>query len=319
MLRTVLISLSKATWAKNLMTSWSFARKNSSRFVAGETSTDALRIAMNLNQSGIKVSLDHLGENTEDREHARQATDEILKVLEEIEAVGAQANVSVKLTQIGLSLDPDFCLENLEAILSKARQYQNFIRIDMEGSGLTDQTIEMYTRMRQLNYENIGVVLQAYLYRSSNDIQQLSSVGPRIRLCKGAYREPAQIAFPQKADVDRNFDQLMEQLMKIAIQAGSPPVSSDGKIPPIPAIATHDPVRIARVKNVSEQIGLSKKAFEFQMLYGIRRDLQQQLVKEGYLVRVYVPYGTHWYPYFMRRLAERPANLWFFMGNIFRP
>ncbi len=194
-----------------------------------------------------------------------------------------------------------------------------FVRIDMEDAPWVDATLELYGRMRQqYNLTNTGVVIQAYLYRSEADVRTLAGVGTHIRLCKGAYKEPPEIAFPKKSDVDAQYDRLAEILLDGAIANGAPMDNPDGKIPPIPAIASHDPARIESAKVYAEKTGLPKQAIEFQMLYGIRRDLQEQLVHEGYPVRVYVPFGTEWYPYFMRRLAERPANLWFFISNFFR-
>jgi proline dehydrogenase len=229
-----------------------------------------------------------------------------------------RANVSVKLTQIGLALDEILCSQNLERILDRAKQYQNFVRIDMEDTPYTDRTIHMYREMRKKGFQKTGIVVQSYLYRTEKDTRDLLGDGASFRLVKGAYKEPADLAFPRKADVDANFDLLTQIMIDGAKNAGCPTVSTDGHIPPIPAIGSHDPKRLEFAKVYADKVGLPKKSIEFQMLFGIRRDLQQQLVREGYPVRVYVPYGTHWYPYFMRRLAERPANVWFFVSNFFR-
>jgi proline dehydrogenase len=196
--------------------------------------------------------------------------------------------------------------------------HNSFVRIDMEDSPVTQKTLDILYSMRERGYDNVGIVIQAYLFRSEDDIRRLISDCYKVRLCKGAYKEPANIAYPKMSDVDASYDRCTGLLIDGALSAECPKVSPDGKIPPIPSLATHDPLRIEFAKKYAEKVGLPKNAMEFQMLNGIRRDLQEQLVKEGYWVRVYVPYGTEWYPYFMRRLAERPANLWFFISNFFR-
>ncbi len=262
--------------------------------------------------------MDHLGESTTTREEAITATEDILVLLDEIENAGVRANVSVKLTQIGLALGDDLCTQNLERILGRAGQYGNFVRIDMEDTPYTDGTIQQYRRMRAKGYVQTGLVIQSYLFRSEKDVRELLAEGARIRVVKGAYKEPAELAYPKKADVDAHYDRLVELCLDAASMAGAPSISADGRIPPIPAIGTHDQKRIQFAKDHATKLNLSKQALEFQMLYGIRRDLQGQCIKEGYPVRIYVPYGTHWYPYFMRRLAERPANVWFFVSNFFR-
>ncbi len=318
MLRSFLIYLSKAAWAQKMVTGWGFAWKFASRFVAGTKIDDAIRVIRDLNGKGIHVTLDHLGENTSRPEEASEATAAIISALDEVKASGLCANVSIKLTQIGLGLDEELCAQNLERILARAKANNNFVRIDMEDTPYTDKTIRLYCRMRDKGYDNTGVVLQSYLYRTEADARQLLASGTKIRLVKGAYQEPADKAFPKKADVDANYDLLTKLMMDAALEQHAPRESKDGCFPPIPAIATHDEKRIGFAKNYAAKISLPRDAFEFQMLYGIRRDLQEQLVKDGYEVRVYVPYGTHWYPYNMRRLAERPANLWFFLGSYFR-
>jgi proline dehydrogenase len=318
MLRSFLIYFSKAAWAQNLVTGWSFAWQIASRFVAGTKIDDAIRAIRELNAKGINVTLDHLGEHTSRPEEASEATAEILSTIDEIKTSNVCANVSIKLTQIGLGLDESVCAQNLERILVRAKENDNFVRIDMEDTPYTDKTINLYCQMHEKGYENTGLVLQSYLYRTEADARKLLEDETPIRLVKGAYQEPADKAFPKKADVDANYDLLTKITMDAALAAKSPKIGGDGCFPPIPAIGTHDENRIAFAKRYAEKIGLAKDAYEFQMLYGIRRDLQEQLVKEGYLVRVYVPFGTHWYPYFMRRLAERPANVWFFISNYFR-
>ena len=318
MLRSFLIYLSKAAWAQRVVTGWSFAWRFASRFVSGTKVDDAIRAIRALNSKGINVTLDHLGEHTSRPEEASEATAAIINTLDEIKASGLCANVSIKLTQIGLGLDESVCAQNLERILARAKEDGNFVRIDMEDTPYTDKTINLYCQMRQKGYDNTGVVLQSYLYRSEADARKLLEDHTPVRLVKGAYQEPADKAFPKKADVDANYDLLSKIIMDAALAADSPRVHGDGCFPPIPAIGTHDEKRIEFAKNYAEKIGLPRDAYEFQMLYGIRRDLQEQLVKQGYQVRVYVPFGTHWYPYFMRRLAERPANIWFFVSNFFR-
>jgi len=318
MLRSLLIYLSKASWAQRLVMGWSFAWKAASRFIAGTRIEDALRVIRDLNARGIKVTLDHLGEHTSTAEEASEATVAITRTLGAIKKSGLCANVSIKLTQIGLGLDERVCRQNLERILAKGKEYHNFVRVDMEDTPYTDQTIGLCQQMRRKGYRNVGIALQSYLYRTEADARKLLSDKTPIRLIKGAYQEPASKAFPRKADVDANFDLLTKLMMDAAKGMRSSKGSPDGCVPPIAAIGTHDEKRIAFATQYAEKIGLPTSAFEFQMLYGIRRDLQEKLQREGYSVRVYVPFGTHWYPYYMRRLAERPANIWFFVSNFFR-
>jgi proline dehydrogenase len=289
-----------------------------SRFVAGETLQDGIQTIKLLNAKGINATLDHLGEHTDSPDKARQATQDIILALDMIAETGVRSNVSIKLTQIGLGVNKDLCADNLALILEKAKSLGNFVRIDMEDSPVTQVTLEVLYKMKQLGFENVGIVIQAYLYRSEEDIQKLLKDCFTVRLCKGAYKEPANVAYPKKKDVDAGYDRCAALLMDGALSQDCPRVSPDGKIPPVPGLATHDPNRIDYAKAYAQKIGLPKDALEFQMLNGIRRDLQEQLAKEGYHVRIYVPYGTEWYPYFMRRLAERPANLWFFASNFFR-
>ena len=320
MLRSFLIYLSKAAWAQKLVTSWGLAWHAASRFVAGEGAEDAIRAVRELNAKGINATLDHLGEHTSTADEAERATDDILLILDEIEKAGVRANVSIKLTQIGMGLDEEICRQNLVRILEQVKKHNNFLRVDMEDTPYTDITISSYQSMlrRGFNTCQVGMVVQSYLFRTEADTRRLLEYGTRIRLVKGAYREPPDKAYPKKADVDANFDLLTKIMIDAALKIEPNKVSADGRIPPIPAIASHDEKRIAFAKQYAEKVSLPNEAIEFQMLYGIRRDLQDQLVKEGYPVRVYVPFGTHWYPYFMRRLAERPANIWFFVSNFFR-
>lgn len=319
MLRSIFIYLSKASWARNIVTRWDFAWRAASRFVAGDKLDDAIRAVQSLNAKGINATLDHLGEHTSNPDDALRATDDILKMLDAIDKSDVRANVSIKLTQIGLALGDEICAANLQRILTYAKEKGNFVRIDMEDSTCVDRTLALFHRMRQeCQLKNTGIVIQSYLYRSEKDIQKILETAGQVRLCKGAYNEPPEVAFPKKPDVDANYDRLTSQLIDGSLAQGAPLLSEDGKTPPIPAIASHDPARLAYAKTYAEKAGLPQKALEFQMLYGIRRDLQEQAVREGYPVRIYVPYGTEWYPYFVRRLAERPANVWFFISNYFR-
>lgn len=319
MLRSFLIYLSKAQWAQRIVTGWSFAWKAASRFVAGTKTEDAIRAIRELNEKGINVTLDHLGEHTSTVDEASQATGDILAALDEIDRAGVRANVSIKLTQIGMGLDESVCRDNLGRILQRAKEHQNFVRVDIEDTPYTDMTIALYKSMLERGFTNrhFGMAIQSYLYRAEADMKSLLANKTTIRLVKGAYKEPPDKAFPKKADVDANYD-LLTKLMIDASLTDASKLSEDGRIPPIPAIASHDEKRIEFAKTYAAKVGLPKNGLEFQMLYGIRRDLQEKLVKEGYPVRVYVPFGTHWYPYFMRRLAERPANIWFFVSNFFR-
>jgi proline dehydrogenase len=285
------------------------------RFVAGETPDDAIAAIRGLNSRGINATLDHLGESVTNRAEATRAADDYLHVLGKIHASGARSNISIKLTQFGLDLDLDFCARNVRRVLEEARRLDSFVRIDMEDSRHTDQTIAVFRALHH-DFDNVGLVLQAYLYRTHADLQSLLAEGARIRLCKGAYKEPPDKAFPRKADVDANYVRLAQLLLDNARRL--PPASDTGRVPPLPALATHDEKMIQAAEAHITATGLPRQYFEFQMLYGIRRDLQQRLAAAGYPVRVYVPYGTEWYPYFMRRLAERPANVWFFLTNLAR-
>jgi proline dehydrogenase len=318
MLRSFLISLSSAGWAQRLVTSWKIAWNVASRFVAGNNIQDAILVVKDLNKAGIRVTLDHLGESTTSLEEAKSATEDILILLDEIDKSGVNATVSIKLTQIGLALDEAVCAKNLEAILERAKLYNNFVRIDMEDSPFTDKTIELYKQALRKGFTNFGLVIQAYLYRSVKDVEDLLTIEGRIRLVKGAYMEPASIAYPKKNDVDNNYDAIAKKLLEFSLDSPGNEANLNGRFPPITAIGTHDPKRIQFAKDYASLKGIPKDQLEFQMLYGIRRDLQKRCADEGYPVRVYVPYGEHWYPYFMRRLAERPANLWFFASNFFR-
>ncbi len=319
MLRGILIYLSQATWARKLVTRWKLTWQVASRFVAGETPEAAIEVIKILNLKGICATLDHLGENITNENEATRATDEILHILDEIELTGVLAGVSIKLSQIGLLLGENICEHNLRRIMLRAKKHNNFVRIDMEDSSVTDVTLRLMRAMRQDGFaEHTGIVIQSYLFRSEEDIYELMGEGASVRICKGAYKEPPEVAFPKKSDVDENFDNI-SKIMLDKVKADEPFAKSGcSRFPPLPAIASHDDARIQYAIKYAEEIGLPKTALDFQMLYGIRRDMQDALASDGYPVRVYVPYGTEWYPYFVRRLAERPANLWFFISNLLR-
>jgi proline dehydrogenase len=277
----------------------------SSRFVAGMEIEDALRAAESVNRQGMTVTLDSLGESVTSEVEAHQSADIYHRLLDQIAARKLNANISVKLTQMGLELSPDLARSIAESLARHARATGNFLRIDMEDSSLTQVTLDIVRRIhaRPELRGAIGIVIQAYLYRSQADIEQLLADGIRTRLCKGAYEEPAEVAFPSKADVDKNYVRLSGMLLDSPVYHG---------------LATHDEAMIAEAKKFAKKHGIDPNRFEFQMLFGVRRDLQRKLVQEGYNVRVYIPFGREWYPYFMRRLAERPANLLFLAKNFFR-
>ena len=276
------------------------SRRVARRFVAGETLDDAVAAGATVNHDMQLASLDLLGENVSDEAGARSAAVGYRAIFDRIAAENLDANVSLKLTQLGLDLSEELCQELLEGIVQHAAALGNFVRIDMEGSAYTQRTVEMTKRLRAKS-NAVGTVMQAYLYRTEQDVRDLLAVGCRMRLCKGAYKEPAEVAFPEKADVDANYVKLMKLLLPSGIYHG---------------IATHDPAMIQATKDFACDNGIKSDKFEFQMLYGIRTDLQHQLVREGYRLRVYIPFGTDWFPYFMRRLAERPANVAFFLRNL---
>ncbi len=289
-----------------------FASKAASRFVAGEKMEDLIAPVRALNSQGISVSLDLLGESVKNEKEVRQVVETHLDLFKMIQANELKANVSLKLSSLGLDIDPEQCYRNVARLLlaapildiSEPLNSPMFVRIDMEGSDSTQRTLDLFYRLRSEKLYNTGVVIQAYLRRSEEDIERLIGDGVRVRLCKGAYKEPEQVAFPQKSDVDASYVKLMKRLML----RGN-----------YPGIATHDERIIREAKEYAKTEKIAKDRFEFQMLYGIRRDLQTSLIQEGYLVRCYTPFGDHWYPYFMRRLAERPANAIFILKNLLKP
>jgi len=317
-LRAILLYMSNANWIRNIVTRWRVARKMASRFVAGDTFEDALIAIRRLNEKGLLTTLDNLGENVTSSEDALKATDTYIEIFQRLHDAGVQSNCSVKLSQLGLELDYDLCLSNMRHIATRAAEFGTLVRIDMEDSSTVDRTIQIHQTLMAEGITNIGLAIQSYLHRSEEDVRNLLEQGTRIRLCKGAYNEPAEVAFPKKSDVDANFDLLAALMIEASHSQGSVPASVDGKIPPITALGTHDEKRTVFACKYAEKVGLPKEALEFQMLYGIRSDLQDALHARGYPVRVYVPFGTEWYPYFMRRLAERPANLWFFITALVR-
>ena len=302
MLRTILLQLSESKAMAQWVVANSASRRVARRFVAGETLDDALAAARACNQKGMSVSLDFLGENVASEGEARAVREMYLGVFDRIAAEKLDANVSLKLTQLGLDLSEALCEELATSIVERAAQYGNFVRMDMEGSPYTQRTVNLCQRVRAKSAA-VGTVVQSYLYRTEDDVRALLAAGCRLRLCKGAYKEPPAVAFPKKADVDANYVKLMKLLLPSGIYHG---------------IATHDAAIITATKEFAQQQGIAKEEFEFQMLYGIRSDLQEQLVRDGYRIRVYIPYGSQWFPYFMRRLAERPANVLFFLKSLFR-
>jgi proline dehydrogenase len=315
MLRSLLLYLSYAAWARSLITRFPFARRTAMRFVAGERVEDAIAAIGALQARGIHATLDHLGESVTNEAEALRAAEDYVYALDKIAESGVGANISIKLTQLGLDLDQEFCLGNVRCLVEKANITSNFVRIDMEGTPHTDRTLEVFRALRR-HFDNVGIVLQAYLYRTEQDLAALIREKSRVRLCKGAYNEPADKAFPHKADVDRSYVKLARILLEHAGEM--PGANSNGRVPPLPAFATHDEKMIAAAQAQAAARQVPRDRFEFQMLYGIRRELQEQLAADGYAMRVYVPYGTEWYPYFMRRLAERPANVLFILSNLFR-
>jgi proline dehydrogenase len=303
MLRSTLLKLSESPGFAHWVTSNPTTRRMVRRFVAGETLDDAIIAARACNSHGMYTSLDYLGENVATVADAQHARDAYVQIFDRIAEERLHANVSCKLTQLGLDLSPDFCEGLLLSIVECAAGYENFLRVDMESSLYTQRTIDLVKRVRARN-PAMGTVIQSYLYRSERDVQDLLTYGCRIRLCKGAYKESDEVAYARKKDVDGNYVRLMQMLLSSGFYH---------------AIATHDPRMIAQTIRFAAAKQISKDDFEFQMLYGVRTDLQRQLVKDGYRLRIYIPFGRDWFPYFMRRLAERPANLGFFVRNFLRP
>ena len=304
MLRQTFLYLSNQPQIFQFVRHNGLAKKFASRFVAGETLDGALAAVRELNAKKLTASLDLLGESVHNEAEARAAAKEYLVMLDRIHQEQVDANVSLKLTQMGMDISEDLCVSIMHEILERARRYGTFVRLDMESSDYTERTLRLFEDRLYPNYpENVGIVLQSYLYRTEADVERAIALKCRVRLCKGAYKEPAAVAYPDKRDVDANYVRCMHRLLL------------EGNYP---GLATHDPAMIAEAKRFVKEKGIAHERFEFQMLYGIRRDLQEQLVREGYNLRVYVPFGTQWYPYLMRRLAERPANVAFITGSVMR-
>ena len=301
--RALFLSASKSQLLKQAVSRYGmrgphgFAR----RFIGGESLDDVMATLHTLGHHGFGHTLNHLGEHVRSRDAAHAATEAYLDTVGGVGEAGLSCKVSIKLSQIGLEIDPDLCVENLRTIVTAAKGHGGFVRIDMEGSALVDQTLEIFERVWADGHRNVGVVLQSYLYRTEADLQRVLDLGARVRLVKGAYREHSDIAYPQKADVDAAFVRLAHHLLAKGAT---------------PAFATHDPRMIEAVQTFAQDQGIGNDGFEFQMLYGVRRDLQTALLTQGYGVRIYVPFGSEWFPYFMRRLAERPANVAFVVKSV---
>jgi len=295
MLRPTLLWMSERDDVRDLIFKLPFSRGAASRFVAGDKHEDALKVAAELNRQGFRVTLDLLGESVSEREEAELATAEYSDSLDLIEQSEAQTTISLKLTQLGLDISTEFCTDNLRRIIERAETLGNFVRIDMEHSSYTERTLQVFGSVFG-EYQNVGIVIQSYLKRSEEDVKRLIRLGAPVRLCKGAYQEPASVAFQDKADVDANYIHLMQLLL-------------DGGTPT--AIATHDERMIEATLEYAQANDVARDAYELQMLYGVRRRLQRELVTDGLPLRLYLPYGSQWYSYFMRRMAERPANLLF--------
>ena len=307
MLRAFFISLSESRSLRAIAERSVIGQRISGRFVAGTQLEDALRVTQNLNAAGLSVSIDNLGENVTNADEARHSVELYRQLLDQIAARKLNANVSLKLTHMGLDVDPQLARDHVTALVSQAAgmQPRNFVRVDMEGSPYTQRTLDFVSELHNApgNRGCVGAVIQSYMRRSEDDVAKLILEGIRIRLCKGAYKEPPEIAFQAKEEVDANYVKLMKVLLKSGIYHG---------------LATHDEKMINAAKDFATREQIARDSFEFQMLYGIRRDLQKSLVREGWRMRVYVPFGAEWYPYLMRRLAERPANVLFIARNLFR-
>jgi proline dehydrogenase len=302
--RSALLYLARQERLKDFAARFSLFRKVTSRFIAGDDIDEAVAAIRELNAHGCSASFDHLNESVSSVAETEGEVTEYLNVLSRIDESGINSNVSIKLTQFGLEIDPELAYRNARQVVVEAARRGNFVRVDMESSAVTQLTIDIFKRLRaEFGLNDVGIVLQSYLRRTFDDAQDLLKIPARIRICKGAYNEPPEVAFPDKKDVDENYVRVMKLLLSSGTYHG---------------IATHDPNMINETIRYARDQGIGKDAFEFQMLYGIRRDLQEKLGRDGYNMRVYVPYGKHWYPYFMRRLAERPANIWFVMKNLWK-
>jgi proline dehydrogenase len=300
--RNALLYLSKQEGLKDFATRFAPFKRLTTRFVAGEDIEEAITAIRAINARGATASFDHLNESVENPAETEAEVSEYKEILKRIDETGIKSNVSIKLTQFGLEIDPELAYTNARAVVEDAARRGNFVRVDMEASNVTQVTIDIFKRLRsEFGLNDVGIVLQSYLYRTLKDAEELLRIPARIRICKGAYNEGPDVAYADKKDVDANYVRVMQLLLSSGTYHG---------------IATHDERMIDATVDYAQREGIGKDAFEFQMLYGVRRDLQEKLAREGYNMRVYVPYGKHWYPYFMRRLAERPANIWFIMKNM---
>ena len=302
--RSALIYLSRQEGLKEFAARFRLFKKLTTRFIAGESIDEAIAAIREINARGCSASFDHLNESVQSVDGTEAEVREYQSVLAKIDETGIKSNVSIKLTQFGLEIDSELAYKNARRVVEEAARRGNFVRVDMEGSNVTQATLDIFKRLRsEFGLNDVGIVVQSYLFRTMDDARELLKIPARIRLCKGAYDEPPEVAYPEKKNVDDNYVRVMQLLVSSGVYHG---------------IATHDPKMIDATIDFAQKEGIGKEAFEFQMLYGIRRDLQEQLARDGYGMRVYVPYGKHWYPYFMRRLAERPANIWFVLKNLFR-
>ncbi len=302
--RSALLYLARQEGLKDFASRFSLFKKMTTRFVAGEDIEEAIAAIRELNAHGCTASFDHLNESVSSVAETEGEVREYLSILSRIDETGIRSNVSIKLTQFGLAIDPELAYKNARTIVAEAARRGNFVRVDMEQSAVTQVTIDIFKRLRaEFGLNDVGIVLQSYLRRTYADAEELLKIPARIRICKGAYNEPPEVAFPDKKDTDENYVRVMKLLLSSGTYHG---------------IATHDPNMINATIRYARENNIGKEAFEFQMLYGVRRDLQEKLARDGYNMRVYVPYGKHWYPYFMRRLAERPANVWFVLKNMFK-
>ncbi|RAP78341.1 proline dehydrogenase family protein [Paenibacillus montanisoli] len=301
MLRNMFQALGKSRSANRLAKKYGL-RFGAARFVAGETIKQSIDAVRKLNDDGRMATLDHLGEFVFSEEEAKESAEMCIQTLDAIASSGINSNLSLKMTSLGLDISHELCVSNMKRILNRARMHNNFVRIDMEDYAHCQVSLDIYEELRK-EYDNVGIVIQAYLYRTEQDIQNLNALGANLRLVKGAYKESPEVAFPEKKDVDEN----LKKIIRMHMMNGN-----------YTAVASHDPAIIDFTKTFVQAEGISKDRFEFQMLYGICEDLQKQLVQEGYRIRIYVPYGVDWFGYFMRRLAERPANVWFVLKNMFK-
>ena len=302
--RSALLYLARQEKLKDFAARFRFFENLTTRFIAGDTTDEAVAAIRDINARGCSASFDHLNESVSSVAETEAEVREYLNVLAQIDETGIDSNVSIKLTQFGLEIDPELAYGNARRVVEDAAGRGNFVRVDMEGSNVTQATIDIFKRLRaEFGLNDVGIVLQSYLRRTFEDAQDLLEIPARIRICKGAYNEPPEVAFPDKKDVDENYVRVMKLLLSSGTYHG---------------IATHDPNMINATIRYAREQGIGNEAFEFQMLYGIRRNLQEKLARDGYNMRVYVPYGKHWYPYFMRRLAERPANVWFVLKNLWK-